>query len=223
MDLNKYEEIIKEVILLKDSEKNLRKKKNFENVEISFKKGLRNLEIQNKLKDLYYNGQFIAYICVASQFIEFKIKEIISQFQQLTTLLNKKIKFNKHYKEKSLGKLIAILETHCIKDAYLIEKLNDFNNLRIKAIHRLFDIRFEIKDVENEIKINMSPLFPYYHSLITPLQNYSYIITVKTLETQDKQGKLPQESKALVKKARKIVEELNPNLKNKNIEKNIRF
>jgi len=223
IDLNEYKKIIKEITLLKNLEKSPQKKKDFENIEVSFKKGLRSIEIQDKLKNLYYNEQFIAYVCVASQFIEFKIKEIISQSQQMTILLNKNLKLNKNWEKETLGRLIIMLETQCIEDPNLIERLKDFNKLRVKAVHNLFDIKFEIKDVENKIRISMSPIFPYYHSLITPLQNYSSIITIKILETQDKQGKLPQESKMFFEKVYKKMEELNSDLKNKNIEKNLRL
>jgi len=222
MDLNKYKEIIDELVLAKNSEKDPKKKRGLEDFEIRLKKDLRSQEIQNKLKSLYDNKQFIGYICVASQFIEFKIKEIILQLQQLATLLNKKFKLNKDWEEKTLGGLITILENYCINDSSLIKQLKDFNDLRVRAIHRLFDITFEIKDVESEIETKLTPSFSYYN-ITASLERYLYGITVKTFETKDKMGQAPQEAKIVFEKIRKKMEEIDPNLKNEDVIKNIKL
>ena len=222
MDLKKYKEIIKELISAKNSEKDPQKKKNLEDFEIRLKKDLRSKEIQSKLKNLYDNKQFIEYICVASQFVEFKIKEIILQLQQLAILLNKDFKSDKDCEKETLGGLIRMLENHCINDSALIIQLKDFNDLRVKAIHKLFDTALEIKDVENEIETKLIPSFSYYN-IIAPLEGYLYGITVKTVETKDKMGQMPQETKTAIEKIRKKMEEINPNLKNKDIIKNIKL
>jgi len=223
MDLKKYREIIDKFILAKNSEKDSQKRKSLEDFEIGLKKDLRSKEIQNKLKNLYDNKQFIGYICVASQFIEFKIKEIILHLQQLAILLNKNLKLDKNWEEKTLGGLIRILKNQCIKDSNLIKQLEDFNDLRVKAIHKLFDTKFEIKDVENEIEFNLTPSFSYYNGLVAPLDKYLYRITVKTVESKERQGQMPQEAKIVIGKIRKKMEEINPSLKDENITKNIRL
>jgi hypothetical protein len=223
MDLNKYKEIIEELISAKNLEKDPEKKRGLEDFEIRLKKALRSQEIQNKLKNLYDNKEFVGYICVASQFVEFKIKEIILQLQQLAILLNKDFKPDKDWEEKTLGSLIIILENHCVDDSTLLKQLKDFNDLRVRAIHRLFDTTFEIKDVESEIETKLTPSFSYYNNIIAPLEEYLYGTTVKTVETKDEMGQMPQEAKTAIEKIRKKMEEINPNLKNKDIIKNIKL
>ncbi len=223
MDLNKYKGIIEELISAKNLEKDPEKKRGLEDFEIRLKKDLRSKEIQSKLKNLYDNKQFIGYVCVASQFIEFKIKEIILQLQQLAILLNKNLKLDEGWEEKTLGGLITILENHCINDSTLIKQLKDFNDLRVRAIHRLFDTTFEIKDIENEIEIKLTPSFSYYNNLVAPLDKYLYKITLKTIETKDKKGQMPHEAKIAIEKIRRKMEELNSDLKDESIEKNIKL
>lgn len=222
MDLNKYREIIDELVSAKNLEKDPKKKKDLEDFEIRLRKDLRSQEIQSKLKNLYDNKEFVGYVCVASQFIEFKIKEIILQLQQLAILLNKDFKPNKDWKEKTLGGLITILENHCINDSALIKQLKDFNDLRVRAIHRLFDNTFEINDIESEIETKLTPSFSYYN-ITASFEKYLYGITVKIFETKDKMGQVPQETKTAFEKVRKKMEEINPNLKDENIIKNIKL
>jgi hypothetical protein len=223
MDLEKYKEIIDELVSAKNSEKDPKRKRGLEDFEIRLRKDLRSREIQSKLKNLYDNKEFVGYICVASQFIEFKIKEIVLQLQQLAVLLNKDFKPDKDWEEKTLGGLITILENHCINDSVLIKQLKDFNDLRVKAIHRLFDTTFEINDVESEIETKLTPSFSYYNNIVAPLEKYLYGITVKTAETKNKMGQMPQEAKMAIEKIRKKMEEINPNLKDEDIIKNIKL
>jgi len=223
MDLNKYRGIIDELVSAKNLEKDPKKKRDLEDFEIRLRKDLRNQEIQSKLKNLYDDKEFVGYICIASQFIEFKIKEIILQLQQLAVLLNKDFKPDKDWEEKTLGGLITILENRCINDSALIKQLKNFNDLRVKAIHKLFDTKLEINDVENEIETKLTPSFSYYNNIIAPLERYLYGITVKTAETKDKMGQMPQEAKMVIEKIRKKMEEINPNLKDEDITKNIKL
>lgn len=223
MDLNKYRGIIDELVSAKNSEKDPNKKRGLEDFEIRLRKDLRSQEIQSKLKNLYDNKEFIGYICVASQFIEFKIKEIILQLQQLAVLLKKDFKPDKDWEEKTLGGLITILGNHCINDSALIKQLKDFNDLRVKAIHKLLDTALEINDVENEIETKLTPSFSYYNNIIAPLERYLYGITVKTAETKDKMGQMPQEAKMVIEKICKKMEEINPSLKDEDIIKNIKL
>jgi hypothetical protein len=190
MDLIKYKEIVDELVLTKNLEKDPKKKRGLQDFEIRLRKNLRSQEIERKLKNLYDNKQFIGYICVASQFVEFKIKEIVLQLQQLAVSLNKNFKLDKDWEEKALGGLITILKNHCIKDSALIKQLWGFNNLRIKAIHRLFDTTFEINDVESEIETKLTPSFSYYN-ITASLDKYLYGITVKTFETKDSWDDIP--------------------------------
>ena len=212
MDLNEYRKMIDEFASAKNLEKDPKKKKKQNDFETSLRKDLRSQEIQRKLENLYNNKEFVGYICVASQFVEFKIKEIILQLQILAILLNKDFKPNENWERRALGPLIIILENNCIKDSALIKQLNDFKNLRNQAIHRLFDTTFEIKDVENEIEIKLTPSF-FYYDVTASLDKYLYGITVKAFETKDKMGQVSKETKITFEKLRKKMEEMNPNLK----------
>ena len=108
MDLNKYKEIIDELVLAKNSEKDPQEKIKLENFENTLKEGFRTIEIQSRLQDLYYAGRFIEYMCLLSQYIEFEIKRIIVSSQQLSTLLGKQFINIKDLEEKTLGVLLRI-------------------------------------------------------------------------------------------------------------------
>jgi len=222
MDLNKYKAIIAELVSYKNAEQDPKKKKDVETFEFNLKKDLRSQEIQQKIEILYSQKQFIAYICVLSQFIEFKIKEIILQSQQLVSSSQKKLKLDKNWQETPLGGLIQILQDKCINDDDLMGKLRNFNKLRRRAIHNLFDTNFEIQEVENEIENTLTPSFSVYNDLINPLNYYLYKITVKAGLEIDKKGKVPKEAQFVMQKLKEKVEELNPALKDKNREKNIK-
>jgi len=223
MNLNTYREMIDELDTTKNLEKDIREKKGLEDFEIMLKKNLRSQEIQNKLKNLYDNREFIGYICIASQFIEFKIREIILQSQQLAALLRKNFRLDKNWEEKTLGGLITILEKHCINDSALIKQLKDFNNLRVRAIHKLFDTAFEINDVEREIEAKLTPSFSYYNNIVAPLERYRYGITIKFIEAKNKTGQMPQEANMIIKKLRNKIEAIDPGLKDEYIINNVKL
>jgi len=222
IDLKKYKELIQQITLAKNSEQNIQKKKTLEDFEIKLKKGFRTQELVIKLHSLYNNKQFIAYICVVSQLSEFKIKEAIIQFQELFNLLNKNIALDKNWEEKTLGGLITILEKHYIDDPAFIEKLRDFNNLRIKAIHKLFDIAFEIKDVENEIETKLTPSV-YYKNTFIPIQEYVFVATTEIFKIKDKENQVPREAKTIVEKLSEEIEKTYSDFKKEDIIKNIKI
>lgn len=222
MNLDNFREAIDECTQLKISEPDIQKKKQLEDLENRLKKELRNQEIQIKLKKLYYDKQFIGYICVASQLVEFKIREIILQLQQLAILLNKKFKLDKNWEDKPLGGLITILKTQCIEDEDLIKQLDSFNDLRIAAIHELFDTSIKIESVEYKIE-QLTPTFSYYNRLIVPLERYRYAITNKTIEFQSEKGQIPKESMVVIEKLREKMGEIDPDLKNGDVAKNIKL
>lgn len=217
MDVNTKKEMIKEVVLIKNSQKDPKTKKGWEEFEQGLKKNLRREEIQYKLKGLYDGKEFIGYICVSSQLVEFEIKEIILLFQQLFILLGKQIKLPKNWKEQPLGTLIGLLESQFIDDSDLIKKLRDFNIIRKKAIHKLFDTSIEIKDVERQIESELTPSFAFYNDIIAPLQNYITIITKKLFEEKDKNGDVPYEARIVFNKIFEKLKKTNPSLDSNNI------
>jgi len=226
MDINKiiigYRKIIDELALTKNMETDLKKKKDLENFENTLRRSLRSTEIHQRIKSLYIRRQFIEYICFLSQFIEFQIKQIISQCQELAFLTGKKLQIEKDLEEKPLGGLINTLENKCVSDFDLIKQLRDFNELRIRAIHKIFEIKYEIEDVENEIEIKLN-LNTVYKNIINSLERYIYGITNKIINTKDKSGAIPSEAKSAIEKIRKKMEKLDPLLKDKNIQRNIKI
>ena len=152
------------------------------------------------------------------------MKRIIIQFQEIVTLLNKKFP-NKNWEKETLGSLIDILKNYCINDSTIIKHLKDFNDLRIKTIHKLFDIAFEIKDVEKEISSKLTPS-SYYEKIIIPLGMYFHIIINKNIEIKDTVGQIPQETKMFIDKLNEEIEKEYSNFSNfkkEDIIKNIKI
>ena len=124
-----------------------------------------------------------------------------------------------------MGSLIDILENYCINDLTLIKHLKDFNSLRIKAIHKLFDIVSEIEDIEEEISLKLPPP-SYYTKIIIPLGMYFQVIINKNIETKDIINQIPQQTKIFIDKLNEGVEKEYSNFSNfkkENILKNIKI
>ena len=66
-------------------------------------------------------------------------------------------------------------------------------------------------------------LYFYNNNINATNDNYIYRITVKIVKAQEKQGKIPKETKIIIEKIRKKMEEIKPNLKDEDITKNIRL
>lgn len=213
---------IRELTIIKDRERNFRKKKMLENAIIELKIGSRIVEIYQRLKILYSNEQFIEYLCFLSQFVEFKIKYLINKLHKLAQLKNKKIKIDKDIEEKPLGVLINILNDKCIRDINLIGQLKKFNDIRVKSIHKLFNVNIEIIDIENEIK-NEARFSIISKNIIDPLDKYIYAITNEIVNIKSKNGQFPKDSKLFIEKISSKLEELQPTLKDKSAIKNIKI
>jgi len=215
--------VIKKLNIIKDEEKDLRKKKILENAIIEMRIGLRITEIYQRLKNLYFNKHFIEYICLLSQLIEFKIKYFISKLNKLARLKGKNIKIGENIGNKPLGPLIKILDRKYIKDIGLIKQLKEFNNgIRIKSIHKLFNVNIEIIDIENEIE-NKAKFSIVSKNILDPLDKYIYEITNEIINIKLKRGKLPENSKSFIKKISSKLEESQPFLKDKSVIKNIKI
>ena len=93
MELKEYKKLIKMAVSAKESREKKEEKEGLEVLEINLRKGLREQELLRILHDLYDDKQFIGYICVASQYVEFSVKRIIIQLQEIAALLNKKFPY----------------------------------------------------------------------------------------------------------------------------------
>jgi hypothetical protein len=157
-------------------------KENLKRTIIIFKQDLRNMVIQEKLLNYYQKEDFIAYIVLLSQLIEFRLKQFISQYKELSALEGYKIKIKKDFDKNPLGSLIDIFEK-CINNKSLISNLRKFNFLRKKTIHNLFDVDYTIEEIENIIKEKITPKDSFNH-IIIPLLNRNTALINKLARTK---------------------------------------
>jgi len=214
--------LIRKLTIIKDKEQNSRKKKMSENGIMERRINLRIVEIYKRLKILYSNKQFIEYLCFLSQFIEFKIKYLISKIHKLAKLKNKKIKIDKDIEDKSLGFLKNILDYKYVRDIGLIREIKKFNDIRVKSIHKLFNVNIEIIDIENEIK-NKAKFSIIFKNILDPLDKYIYAITKEIINIKSKSGQFSKDSKSFIEKISFELEESQPILKDKSAIKNIKI
>lgn len=158
------------------------KKKALEETIVAFRKDLRSKEIQKRLINQYTTQEYIGYICFLSQFIEFEIRESIFQYHQLLSMLRGNPPTRGRLEREPLGVLIESYE-ECINDPGLVSSLKDFNKLRKKAIHKLFDTDYAIEEVENEIR---GELFyeDVYRKIVNPLLSYRLALSSKTAKVK---------------------------------------
>lgn len=187
MDINKLiqgykQKLIPDLESQIASEADSKNKEELEKILILFKKNLRSNEIQKRLLSQYSRGEYIEYICLISQLIEFHIKEVVSNLEQLSLLKKKDIKFPKKGNDQTLGMLIEVLSRH-IDDSDLLESLRTFNTLRRKVIHKLFSIEFEINTVLEEIRDNFH-FNEVYAKIVNPLLTYNTGVSNKINKTR---------------------------------------
>ena len=221
MILDKHKNIIDEIVANKNKEKDPEKKKGWNDFEFNIRKLDRAIEIQNRIKSLYKQNRFIECICFVSQWIEFKLKELIKSYIDLSSLLGENTKIYKNWQEKPLGGLINIAE-ECLDSTNLIEKLKDFNGLRIKSIHKIFDVNYQITEVEKEISQYLTTN-DYYENIINPIQRYSTIITKEIFNYKTNLEPIPEENKVIVSNLLRKMEEIDPLLKNEELKKHIKI
>ncbi|MBU2539572.1 hypothetical protein KJ786_00190 [Patescibacteria group bacterium] len=221
MVLDNYKNIINEIVIYKDKEKDPEKKKSWEAFELNTRRLDRTIEIQNRIKLLYKQNRFIECICFISQFAEFKLKELIKLYVDLSLLLNKKIKIGENWQEKPLGTLTNTAKK-LLTDDNLMKRLKDFNNLRIKSIHKIFDVNYQIAEVEEEINQYLKTN-DYYENIINPIQRYSTIITKEIFDYKTNLEPVPEESKIIVSNLLREMEKIDPLLKNQELKKQIKL
>lgn len=153
------------------------RKRDIEDTIDACRKDLRSKEIQKRLISQYTAQEYIGYVCFLSQAIELQIRESISQYSQLLSLLNKPIPTQGNLENESLGILIKGYR-ECIDNPELMSNLKNFNALRKKAIHKLFDTDYTIEEVEDEIRDN----FFYedvYEKILNPLVSHRLALSSK--------------------------------------------
>jgi len=220
MVLPKYKDIINEITTQKEKEADPEKKANWENIELCTRKIDRTTEIQYRMDKLYREARMIEYLCLAGNYVEFKLKEMILSVQDFL-ILCKKPKLNiKNLEEETLGGLIHIFKNYCIDDKDLIQKLKNFNTLRIKTIHKLFDVNYQVSDVEKEIYENFNAE-DFYRNSVNPIQSYTARITYKIYEIKSKDKSFPQETQIVLEKIYEKIKEIIGNIDN--LDKNLKF
>lgn len=113
------------------------------------------VKIQKRISDLSKNNFFFEIVFLFSNILEVELKHLIDEHQKACgyILNNEKIKFNpkKFFDsdKKTLGELKKYASSF-IKSKDVLRKIEDFNKLRIKTVHVLFNQN--LKSLEQEIK-----------------------------------------------------------------------
>lgn len=221
MVLDKYKSIIDEIVAGKNNEKDPEKKKGWIDFEHNIRKLDRATEIQNRIKFLYKQNRLIECLCFLSQWIEVKLKEFIKSYVDLSVLLNENIKIDKNWEEKPLGGLIFIMKDF-LNDIDLFEKLKEFNNLRVKSLHKIFDVAFQISEVEEEISLYLKNN-DYYENIVNPIQRYSTTMLKEVFDINANIKSVPKESELVVSALLRKMEEIDPLLNLDNLKKHIKI
>lgn len=126
------------------------------------------VKIQKRISDLSKNNFFFEIVFLFSNILEVELKHLIDEHQKACKYIlnNEKIKFYPKKIFSSDGKTLGELKkytTSFIKDKNISKEIEDFNKLRIKTIHKLFDQN--LKNLEQEIK----KFIPNFHKLMEKL------------------------------------------------------
>lgn len=142
-------------------------------------------EIKKRINNLLKNKFYFEIVFLFSNILEIELKNLINKHQKVCRyILNEeKIKFypNKLFNpdEKTLGALISYI--HCfIKDVNIFKELENFNEIRKKTIHKLFDQN--LKTLEGEIV----KFIPRFYSLIEKLLDKQISIITNLRKYKDK-------------------------------------
>jgi hypothetical protein len=112
-------------------------------------------DIEPRMKKLEKNGQLLELAMFMSLILEKELQETISIYEELTEkailkydmqFLINKISLNKDV--MTLGKLKDYFSVYC-KNNVIIDEIKQFNDLRIKIVHRIFN--HDVYNIENEI------------------------------------------------------------------------
>ncbi len=111
-------------------------------------------EIEPKMDKLYRNKQFLELVFFMSTILEEEIKDVIllyeTQIEKLLTEYQLEFSINKFLKRDrmTLGDLRRYLSVYY--GGSLLNEIEEFNKLRIKVVHRIFD--YDVCQLEKEIK-----------------------------------------------------------------------
>lgn len=221
MVLDKYKSIIDEIVVGKNNEKDPEKKKGWIDFEQNIRKLDRATEIQDRIKFLCRQNRLIECLCFLSQWIEIKLKEFIKSYIDLSLLLNENIEIDKNWEEKPLGGLIFIMKGF-LNNNDLFEKLKEFNNLRVKSLHKIFDVNFQISEVEGEISLYLKNN-DYYENIVNPIQRYSTTMVKEVFDKNANIKPVPKESELVILALLKKMKEIDPLLDLDNLKKDIKI
>lgn len=221
MVLAKYKNIIDEIEANKIKEKNPERKKGWADFELNIRMLDRTIEIQDRIKFLYINSRFIECLCFLSQWIEVKLKEFIKLYIDLSLLVEEKAKVKKGWEKQPLGGLIDIIR-ECLNNDDLFNRLEEFNELRKKSIHKIFDTNYQIAEVEQEISEYME-YNDYHENIIYPIQRYSIIITQAIFNHNATLNPITKETEIVFSNIIKKIWEVDPSFNSEELKKHIKI
>ena len=135
------------------------------------------LKIEKRINNLLKHKFYFEIVFLFSNILEIELKDLINEHQKACKyILNKeKIKFypKKLFDsadKKTLGGLKNYI-SFFIKDEHILKEIGNFNKLRIKTIHKLFDQ--DLKSLEQEIISFM----PKFYKLMENLIDMTIVIT----------------------------------------------
>ena len=107
------------------------------------------------MDSLCENKQFLELVTLMSVVLEKELQDLILKYEEFINILSKEqhiIFCTKSFKNKNrmtLGQLKKYLSVYC-NNTEMLNKVEKFNKLRIKTVHKVFDHNME--ELEMEIK-----------------------------------------------------------------------
>lgn len=136
-------------------------------------------KIEKRINSLLKNNFYFEIIFLFGNILEAELKHLIDEHQKACRYIldREKIKFYPknifNSDKKTLGELKEYTASF-IKDRSILEEMRNFNKLRIKTIHKLFNQN--LKNLEQEIK----KFIPSFHGLMEKLIDIRISIIVST-------------------------------------------
>lgn len=126
-------------------------------------------KIEKRVNNLLKNKFYFEIVFLFSNILEIELKDLINEYQKACKyILNKeKVKFypKKFFDsdKKTLGGLKNYISSF-VKDKHMLKEIENFNKLRIKTIHKLFDQN--LKSLEQEIVSFMPNFYKLMENLL---------------------------------------------------------
>jgi uncharacterized protein with HEPN domain len=134
-------------------------------------------KIEKRVDNLLKNKFYFEVVFLNSNILEVELKDLINEHQRACKYILKKEKIKFYPKrffdpdKKTLGELKKYISSF-VKNKHILKEIENFNKLRIKTIHKLFDQN--LRRLEQEIVKSI----PRFHKLMEGLVDIKIAIII---------------------------------------------